>query len=77
MEWGAKLAEEGRTSREGSTKAGQSTRELRLSSRVWIKRPCLPTMPGRFSGQLYTKPPDLCLRVIRRAWWRFGSRCST
>jgi len=64
VEQGTELAEEDRTSREGSTKVGWSIREPRLSSRVWIKRPCLPTTPGRFFGQLHTKPPDLCLQVV-------------
>ena len=46
VEWGAEPAEKGGTLREGLTEVGQSTRELRLSSGVWIERPCLPTAPG-------------------------------
>jgi len=46
VEWGAEPAEEGGTLREGSTGVGRSARKLRLSSRVWIKRPCLPTTLG-------------------------------
>jgi len=64
VEQGVEQAEEGETSREGSTKEGQSVWEPKLLTRVWIEKLHLLTMPSRSSGQLRTKLLDWYLWVV-------------
>jgi len=63
----AELLEESGVLRKGLVKQEQSMQGSWLSTRAWIGMLHLPTMPGRSSGLLHTRPPDQCLQVIRRA----------
>jgi len=68
VEWGAEWTEEGGTSKEGRTEKGRNARGLSSLTGAWIGRLHWSAALGRSSGQLRTKPPDRCLRVVRRAW---------
>jgi len=65
---GAEWTEEGGTLKEGWTEEGRNTWGPSSLTGAWIGRLHWSAVLGRFSGQLRTKPPDQCLRVIRRAW---------
>ena len=72
----AKLLEESGVQRKGLVEQGRSVQRSWSLTGAWIGMLHLPTMPGRSSGLLYTRPPDQCLQVIRRAWWRSDFRRS-
>ena len=66
-EWRAELLEGSGVPRKGLVEQGQSVQGSRPSTRAWIRTLRLPTVPGRSSGLLCTRPPDQCLQVVRRA----------
>ena len=66
----AELLEESGVQKKGLVEQEQSVQGSRLSTGAWIGTLHLPTASGRSSGLLYTRPPDQCLQVVRRAWWR-------
>jgi len=68
VERGAEWTEEGRTSKEGQTEEGRSTRGPSSVTGAWIGRLHWSAVLGRSFRQPHTKSPDQCLRVIRRAW---------
>jgi len=65
---GAEWLEEGGMLKEGRTEEGQNARGPSSSTGAWIGRLHWSAVLGQSSRQLCTKPPDQCLRVIRRAW---------
>ena len=62
----AELLEKSGVHRKGLVEQGRSVQGSRSSTRAWIGTLYLPTVPGRSSGLLRTRPPDECLQVVRR-----------
>ena len=60
----AELLEESGVLRKGLVKQGQSVQGSWSSTGAWIGTLHLPTMSGRFSRLLHTRPLDQCLQVI-------------
>ena len=60
----AELLEKSRVQRKGLVGQGRSVQGSRLSTGAWIRMLHLPTMLGRSSGLLHTRPPDSCLQVV-------------
>jgi len=68
VERGAEWTEEGGMSKEGQTEEGRNAWGPSSLTGAWIGRLHWSAVLGRSSGQLRIKPPDRCLRVVRRAW---------
>ena len=60
----AELLEKSRVQTKGLVEQGWSMQGSRSSTGAWIGMLHLPTMPGRFSRLLHTRPLDQCLQVV-------------